>query len=57
MANEVNPTELEFLLRFPVVPNVTSPVDFLNHNSWGGIKVNIPLIVILSDPEVNITVH
>jgi len=26
------------LLRFPCVPNLTSPVDFLNNNSWGGIK-------------------
>lgn len=38
MNKEVNPVELDFLLRFPVVPNVTSPVDFLTHNSWGGIK-------------------
>ena len=34
----IDPTELDFLLRFPVVPNVTSPVDFLSHNSWGGLK-------------------
>lgn len=34
----IDPVELDFLLRFPCVPNVTSPVDFLNHNSWGGIK-------------------
>ena len=38
MNKEIVPTELEFLLRFPVVPNVTSPVDFLSNNSWGGIK-------------------
>ncbi|KAK3091630.1 hypothetical protein FSP39_021358 [Pinctada imbricata] len=37
-ANDINPVELDFLLRFPVVPNVTSPVDFLNNFSWGGIK-------------------
>ena len=36
--NLLDPTELDFLLRFPCAPNVTSPVDFLNHNSWGGIK-------------------
>lgn len=36
---EVNPTELDFLLRFPTTPNVTSPVDFLSNNGWGGIKV------------------
>ncbi|XP_064623162.1 dynein beta chain, ciliary-like [Lineus longissimus] len=35
---EVNPVELDFLLRFPSVPNVTSPVDFLSHFGWGGIK-------------------
>lgn len=38
-ANDINPVELDFLLRFPAVPNVTSPVDFMNNNSWGGIKV------------------
>ncbi|KAJ8318719.1 LOW QUALITY PROTEIN: hypothetical protein KUTeg_003810 [Tegillarca granosa] len=37
-ANDINPIELDFLLRFPAVQNVTSPVDFLNNNSWGGIK-------------------
>ncbi|XP_013068368.2 dynein beta chain, ciliary [Biomphalaria glabrata] len=34
----LNPVELDFLLRFPFVPNLTSPVDFLNNNCWGGIK-------------------
>ncbi len=38
-ANELNPVELDFLLRFPIVPNLTTPVDFLSNNSWGGIKV------------------
>ncbi|XP_070187600.1 dynein beta chain, ciliary-like isoform X2 [Littorina saxatilis] len=38
MAKEINPVELDFLLRFPAVPNVTSPVDFMSNNSWGGIK-------------------
>ncbi|XP_067673689.1 dynein beta chain, ciliary-like [Haliotis asinina] len=37
-SNELNPVELDFLLRFPSVPNLTSPVDFMNNNSWGGIK-------------------
>ena len=41
MNKEVNPVELDFLLRFPTTPNVTSPVDFMNNNSWGGIKVSI----------------
>jgi dynein heavy chain len=35
---DINPVELDFLLRFPAQPNVTSPVDFLSHSSWGGIK-------------------
>ena len=39
MNKEIVPHELEFLLRFPAVMNVTSPVDFLNNLCWGGIKV------------------
>ena len=38
MSEKIDPAELDFLLRFPAVPNVTSPVDFLSNNSWGGIK-------------------
>ncbi|MED6271433.1 Dynein heavy chain 9, axonemal, partial [Characodon lateralis] len=38
MNNEINPKELDFLLRYPVQPSVTSPVDFLSSHSWGGIK-------------------
>ncbi|XP_024861684.2 dynein heavy chain 9, axonemal isoform X1 [Kryptolebias marmoratus] len=38
MNNEINPAELDFLLRYPVQPGVTSPVDFLSNHSWGGIK-------------------
>ena len=38
MSNNINPVELDFLLRFPAKPNLTSPVDFLSHLSWGGIK-------------------
>jgi dynein heavy chain, axonemal len=37
-SKEIDPKELDFLLRFPVQPNVTSPVDFLNDICWGGIK-------------------
>lgn len=42
MKKEIVPHELEFLLRFPAVMNVTSPtgVDFLNNLCWGGIKVS-----------------
>ncbi|XP_064397633.1 dynein beta chain, ciliary-like [Halichondria panicea] len=38
MNNQIDPLELDFLLRFPAVPNVTSPVDFLSNFCWGGIK-------------------
>ena len=38
MENLIDSIELDFLLRFPVIPNCTSPVDFLSHTSWGGIK-------------------
>lgn len=39
MNKDINPAELDFLLRYPVTPGVTSPVDFLSNHSWGGIKV------------------
>lgn len=39
MKKELNPMELDFLLRFPFKAGVVSPVDFLQHQSWGGIKV------------------
>jgi len=35
---EVNQAEMDFLLRFPYMPNLTSPVDFLDDVSWGAIK-------------------
>ena len=38
MGKKIDPTELDFLLRYPAVLNVTSPVEFLSHGSWGGIK-------------------
>lgn len=37
-SREIDPVELDFLLRFPIIPNVTSPVDFLTNTNWGGIK-------------------
>uniref|UniRef100_H3BBD5 Dynein axonemal heavy chain 17 n=1 Tax=Latimeria chalumnae TaxID=7897 RepID=H3BBD5_LATCH len=39
MKNEVNPAELDFLLRFPYKAGIVSPVDFLSGQGWGGIKV------------------
>ncbi|XP_049809049.1 dynein beta chain, ciliary [Schistocerca nitens] len=38
MNEEIQPAELDFLLRFPIMPHVTSPVDFLSDSSWGGIR-------------------
>ncbi|XP_013396327.1 dynein beta chain, ciliary isoform X2 [Lingula anatina] len=38
MKKEINNVELDFLLRYPAAPNVTTPVDFLNNLGWGGIK-------------------
>ncbi|NXF13134.1 DYH17 protein, partial [Smithornis capensis] len=35
---EVNPAELDFLLRFPSKAGVTSPVDFLQTQNWGAVK-------------------
>lgn len=37
MSEEISTAELDFLLRFPIKPHVTSPVDFLSNTSWGGI--------------------
>jgi dynein heavy chain len=38
LAKDLNPVELDFLLRFPATPNLTTPVDFLSNFGWGGIK-------------------
>ncbi|KAM9412460.1 dynein axonemal heavy chain 17-like [Salvelinus alpinus] len=38
MKKEINPTELDFLLRFPYKAGLGSPVDFLANQGWGGIK-------------------
>ncbi|XP_069808270.1 dynein axonemal heavy chain 9 isoform X2 [Dendropsophus ebraccatus] len=38
MNKEINAAELDFLLRYPAQPGLTSPVDFLSNQSWGGIK-------------------
>jgi len=35
---EIDQVEVDFLLRFPYLPDLTSPVDFLSNVSWGGIK-------------------
>ncbi|XP_056152705.1 dynein axonemal heavy chain 17-like [Lampris incognitus] len=38
LKKEINPTELDFLLRFPFKAGLSSPVDFLTNQCWGGIK-------------------
>ncbi|KAF6298410.1 dynein axonemal heavy chain 17 [Rhinolophus ferrumequinum] len=38
MKKELNPSELDFLLRFPFKAGLVSPVDFLQPQGWGGIK-------------------
>lgn len=37
ISEEISNMELDFLLRFPVKPHVTSPVEFLSNYAWGGI--------------------
>ncbi|XP_022380343.1 dynein heavy chain 9, axonemal [Enhydra lutris kenyoni] len=38
MNQEVDVAEVDFLLRSPGQTGVTSPVSFLSHQAWGGIK-------------------
>lgn len=37
---EVSAAEVDFLLRSPWQTGATSPVEFLSHQAWGGIKVS-----------------
>ncbi|CAK9799022.1 Dynein beta chain, ciliary [Anthophora plagiata] len=37
-SKEITQSELDFLLRFTYIPDLTSPVDFLTNVGWGGIK-------------------
>lgn len=37
-SQEITKNELDFLLRFPYTPNLTSPLEFLTNISWGGIN-------------------
>ena len=38
MKDEINPSELDFLLRFPIQANQVSPVEFITNSGWGAIK-------------------
>jgi len=40
MDKDIVPMQLDFLLRYPALPNLVSPVDFMSNLSWGGIKVS-----------------
>lgn len=43
MQGDIDIEELDFLLRFPVVANVSSPVDFLTNVDWGGVKALVAM--------------
>ncbi|XP_030631015.1 dynein heavy chain 17, axonemal-like [Chanos chanos] len=43
MKKEINPIELDFLLRFPFKAGLASPVDFLSNQGWGGIKALVEM--------------
>uniref|UniRef100_A0A452UEG0 Dynein axonemal heavy chain 17 n=1 Tax=Ursus maritimus TaxID=29073 RepID=A0A452UEG0_URSMA len=53
MKKELNPVELDFLLRFPFKAGVLSPVDFLQHQGWGGIKVGVGTLSRMTTFKVN----
>lgn len=36
-AKKIVLNELDFLLKFPYIPNSQSPFEFLSNNSWGGV--------------------
>nr|XP_027809857.1 dynein heavy chain 9, axonemal [Marmota flaviventris] len=38
MNQEISAAELDFLLRSPVQTGTPSPVEFLSHQAWGGVK-------------------
>ena len=35
---DIDPTEIDFLLRFPVQANQVSLVDFITNSGWGALK-------------------
>ena len=44
MNKDINRAELDFLLRYPVQPDATAPVDFGSNLSWWGIQVDCILV-------------
>uniref|UniRef100_UPI0040388EA3 dynein axonemal heavy chain 9-like n=1 Tax=Callospermophilus lateralis TaxID=76772 RepID=UPI0040388EA3 len=41
MNQEISAAELDFLLRSPAQTGTPSPVEFLSHQAWGGVKVDV----------------
>lgn len=37
LSTEINHKQVDFLLRYPAIPDLKTPVDFLSDLSWGGI--------------------
>ncbi|CAH8480381.1 unnamed protein product [Dicrocoelium dendriticum] len=42
-SKELSPVLMDFLLRYPVVPDVKSPVDFLSDLNWGGVQTLVKM--------------
>ncbi|CAL8089314.1 unnamed protein product [Calicophoron daubneyi] len=42
-SKELSPPLMDFLLRYPVVADVKSPVDFLNDLNWGGVQTLVKM--------------
>nr|CAH8820074.1 unnamed protein product [Trichobilharzia regenti] len=42
-SKEIPPILMDFLLRYPVVTDVQSPVDFLNDLNWGGVQTLVKM--------------
>lgn len=43
MSKELDPRELDFLLRFNIDHSYVSPVDFLSNTAWSAVKVSTNL--------------
>lgn len=37
-AGQIKQMELDYLLRYPYIPNIISPFEYISNISWGGIK-------------------
>lgn len=43
MSKELDPRELDFLLRFNIDHSYVSPLDFLSNSAWSAVKVSTNL--------------